>query len=186
LAATGYATGLASKNEIAALLRKYEEILRLRRLAAAGDVGDPRRAMAALALEFPGALREADALPLSELEHRVGALRDVQRALAPSALWMDAITRFHALTRGALCAKAWLRGRRTFDEEATRAFTLDATTLCYGTDANAWKDDLARLANPPRGRVTDLVFERLASQLGIELEEAKRLVFGHRVHGAID
>lgn len=177
---------MASKNEIAALLRKYEEILRLRRLATAGDTQDPRPALAALALEFPGALRETDALSLAELEHRIDALREVDGTRKPSARWMDAITAFHALARGALSAKAWLRGRKKPDEETIRGFALVAATLSHGADASAWKDDLARLADPPRGRVTDLVFERVAWQLGIELEEAKHLVFGHRLHAPLD
>jgi hypothetical protein len=177
---------LASALEIAALLRKYEEILRLRRLADAGDHGDPRRAMAALALEFPGALREADALSLRELEHRVSALRAVERARTPSALWMEAISGFHALTRGALCAKAWLRGRKTLDKEALVAFRAESAALCYGAEASAWGDDLARLANPPRGRVTDLVFDRLAVQLEVDPREARRLVFGHRLETTLD
>ena len=57
------------------LRAKYEEILRLRLLHGTGDEPDPRRAMAALAGRFPGALRELDDLPLPEIRARIEALR---------------------------------------------------------------------------------------------------------------
>src|SRR4051812_10405817 len=96
-------------------------MLRLRLLHDAGDPEDPRRAMAALACRFPGALREIDELPLQEITDRIDALRAAEADPAQELPWMRAIARFHALTRGALVAKKWLRGSRTPDFAAFAA-----------------------------------------------------------------
>jgi HAMP domain-containing protein len=170
---------LATADELAGLLRKYAEILRLRRLAARGDAGDPRRAMTALATEFPGALREADERTVDDLERRISELKAVLDG-APEAPWMHRMARFHALTRGALCAKRWLGGRKTIDADTASAFQAGVGALCYASDAREWTYDLERLASPPRGRVTELVFEKLAAELGVDIDDARRAVLDGR------
>ncbi|MEO6420311.1 MAG: hypothetical protein ABIP39_12920, partial [Polyangiaceae bacterium] len=45
-------------------------------------------------------------------------------------------------------------------------------------DARVWADDLHRIAAPPGGRITILVYERVALVLGVSAAEAKTLVFG--------
>lgn len=167
-----------SRLELAELKEKYVEMRRLRLEHAAGTEQDPRRHMAALASRFPGSLREIDELPLEEIERRVTALAEAEHDEARVEPWMHATSRFHALTRGALCTKRWLAGRKTVDEEVSRAFHAAAGTLCYGVEARAWQDDLARLAAPPRGRVTDLVYEKISAEMGISEEDARKLVFG--------
>src|SRR4051812_37187833 len=93
-----------SRADLADLRAKYEEMLRLRIAHDEGDTRDPRRAMAALASQFPGALREIDELPMDEIRARVEALRQAEeRAAAGSeeiAPWMRATILFHAFTRG--------------------------------------------------------------------------------------
>jgi hypothetical protein len=162
------------------LRAKYEEILRLRRLHLSPDEPDPRAAMAKLAQEFPGALREVDALPLDDIVARLAALARVADEGAPPAPWMIASARYHALTRGALCAKSWLAGRKDVTEETRDAFTREAGALCWAADAREWTRDLARVAEPPRGRVTDLVFARIAAELGVTEDVARALVFPPR------
>jgi hypothetical protein len=171
---------MVSRGDVAGLVRKYEEIVRLRRASEANPGHDPRRQMADLAAEFPGALREADELPMEELERRLEALREVETGALTPAAWMTTMARFHALTRGALCAKKWLRGRRVIDHAVTLAFDVEAAGLCYADDARAWRGELARLANPPRGRVTEVVFERMAVELGVEVDAVRREVFSER------
>ena len=162
------------------LRAKYREILRLRRLHGSPDEPDPRAAMARLAQEFPGALREVDALPLDEILARLDALGRVADEGASPAVWMIASARYHALTRGALCAKSWLAGRKDVTDATREAFTREAASLCWGDDAREWTRDLARIAEPPRGRVTDLVFARIAAELAVSEDEARALVFPPR------
>jgi hypothetical protein len=163
-----------TRDDLTALRGKYEEMLRLR-LDESG--ADPRPAMAALASRFPGALREIDELSLDALRARAHDLKAAEEGGATSP-WMEATHLFHILTRGALCAKRWLAGRKTIDEEARCAFDREAGALCWSDDARRWSDDLARLASPPRGRVTELVYERMSARLGVSPEDARLLVFG--------
>ena len=161
------------------LRSKYEEILRLRVAHEAPDEPDPRAAMSKLANRFPGALREIDELPLAELRARIDALAATE-AGAPPAPWMMAMTRYHALLRGALCAKSWLAGRKEVTAEMRAAFAVEAAGLCWAEDARAWTDALASIASPPRGRVTELVFARIAEEMGVSEDEARALVFPSR------
>ena len=176
--------------DLAALRRKYEEMLRLRLAHDAGDPEDPRRALRALASQFPGALRELDGLPLDVIQGRIAALAAAEAAGgAAPAPWMVAIDRFHVLTRGALCVKTWLAKRAAtgvidvLDGEAGRAdvertFAAAAGSLCWADDARAWAGDFARIVSPPRGRVTELVFARIAAELGCSTADVRHLVFG--------
>jgi len=167
-----------SAEDLAGLVRKYVEIRRLRLQAERDPSLDPRRQMAALAAEFPGALREADELPMDEIDRRLVTLDRVAAGHEAAPAWMSMLARFHALTRGALCAKKWLAGRKEVDDATERAFTAEVGTLCYASDAREWSGELARLAKPPRGRVTDVVFERLARELGVEEGVVRGQVLG--------
>jgi hypothetical protein len=165
-----------TRTDLAALREKYEEMLRLR-LESTG--ADPRRAMAALASRFPGSLREIDELPLETIAARVSELRACERDPGPApARWMEASHVFHAFTRGALCAKKWLAGRKEIDDDVRAAFDREVSALCWADDAREWRPHLARLAAPPRGRVTELVYERMSASLGVTSDEARVLVFG--------
>lgn len=166
--------------ELRGLRDKYATMLAMRRDHDAGteDASDVRRQMAELAAQFPGALREIDELPMDDLEQRVAALDAAiagDRAVEP---WMRATARFHALARGALCAKRWLGGRRRIDVDTERAFAAALPSLAFPREAGAWAGDLAALAVPASGRVTAVVFARIARELGIGERAARRLVFG--------
>jgi hypothetical protein len=160
------------------LSRKYEEILRLRIAHASPSEPDPRRDMAQLASRFPGALREIDELSLEDIRARLRALTLAADEPSSASSWMIAVARFHELARGALSAKRWLAGRKVVDDVTRSAFLLDLATLPWPREARDWADDLHRVAAPPRGRVTDLVYERIARDLGVTLAEARVLVFG--------
>jgi hypothetical protein len=178
-----------TRDDLAALRAKYEEMLRLRLAHQAGspspEHADPRavqRAMASLASRFPGALREIDDLPLEAIRARIADLRGAEDG-GHAAPWMEATHLFHAFTRGALCAKRWLvdrkiRAAEALDDATRAAFRREAPALCWGADALEWADDLARLASPPRGRVTDLVYEKLAARLAAPEGEVRLLIFG--------
>lgn len=138
---------------------------------------EPGAAMAALAREFPGALRETDQLPITMLADRVAALDAALLDPACITPWMRASWSFHRLARGALAVKRWLATSTTSpaargDLEAAIA----TSSLAFPDDARAWLDDLAAIAEPPRGRLMDLVYGRVAAELGLSFGEARCLV----------
>jgi hypothetical protein len=162
------------------LLAKYAQMLAMRIAHASGEEegGQVRRRMAELAARFPGALREMDELELAEIRRRIEVVEGVLYEHREVEAWMEAMALFHAMARGALSAKRWLRGRKTIDAAVERAFAEGVPWLPFPEDARAWTGHLARLAAPPRGRVTDLVFARVAESLGTTEAAARRLVFG--------
>jgi hypothetical protein len=137
-----------------------------------------RQRMGELALHFPGALRELDDLELGEIRRRVDALEAVLEGRVQPEPWMEAVALFHALTRGALVVKRWLGGRKRVDAALTRRFVAENAQLPFAEDAQSWAEELAGIASPPRGRLTDAVFARLARTLGVAERQARRLVFG--------
>lgn len=167
--------------DLRALRDKYEQMLCLRQLhARAKDEPDfvepdPRPAMAALARRYPGALREVDELPLDVIEARIAELDAAQRDPSRIASWMKAQAGFHRLARGALAVKRWLAGR-TPTPEIDEAFANALLTMPEREDAMSWADDLAAVAKPPRGRVMDLVYARLAHELGVDVTAAREAV----------
>ena len=161
------------------LCAKYRRLLALRllhdraKIDAAFEEPDPKREMSALASAWPGALRELDELPLADIRARIVALElalDEPRRVEP---WMIAQDAFHRYARGALAAKRWLGKRRRVTAAVRAEFHASAPA-----DARLWEDALASIASPPRGRVMDLVHARVASELGVSVAEARRLVVG--------
>lgn len=135
------------------LVAKYEEILRLRRAAPTESAAEARPALRALAREFPGALRELDALPMEEIEARLAALRALA-AGGREAPWMRVLESYHRHFRGALALKgAIARG------------PLDAATL--DAAAASWLPERAAVHRPPGGRLGPLVVARVAEELGV-------------------
>jgi hypothetical protein len=162
------------------LRAKYGEMFAMRVLHASGqeDVHAARARMAELASVYPGALREIDDLELDEIRRRIESLDEVLHGRHEVETWMEAVALFHGLARGALCAKRWLRGRKHVDDSVEREFDSAVASLTFPEEARAWRDHLARIASPPRGRLTDLVFARVAEALGTSDKVARRLVFG--------
>ena len=161
-----------------ALRHKYAAIVELR-LAHAAGTEDPqavRPRLLDLAREFPGALREIDQLALDELHRRIAELDSVLAGESPHASWMAAVALFHALLRGALCAKRWMSTAGLAGEDARRAFVAGLPAMAFPDDARAWIDDLDAIAAPPRGRMMDLVLPRIAKTLAITVEETRALV----------
>lgn len=169
-----------SYEALEALRGKYVEMLAMRLADHAGDEGDARVRvrMAELASRFPGALRELDDLEIGEIRRRAAALEAVIRDGKGVERWMAALTLFHSLARGALCAKRWLSGRKRVDAEIERAYAASVSALEFPDDARAWAGDLACIASPPRGRVSLAVLARIGRQLGSSERETRELVFG--------
>ena len=163
-----------------ALRAKYVEMLEMRIAHDSGkeDTALARGRMLALASRFPGALREIDDLELDLIRDRIVRLDAVVRDGASGDPWMEAVAVFHSVARGALTAKRWLGGRKRVDVALERAYAADVPGLPFPDDARAWEGDLASVASPPRGRLMDLVFARVARTLHTTQREARILVFG--------
>jgi hypothetical protein len=170
--------------DLRALRDKYEQMLRLRQLHARAKAEpdfvepDPRPAMAALARLYPGALREIDELPIELITARIEelevAVRDPQRVVA----WMTAQAAFHRLARGALAVKRWLAGRPPTEAlEEAFAQKLRAMPEREREDLMAWEHELAAIAEPPRGRLMELVYGKLARELRVDIDAARAAVF---------
>ena len=171
--------------DLRALRDKYERMLRLRELhaRARNEPGfvepDPRAAMADLARTYPGALREIDELPLALIRSRIDELRAAETDASSIASWMIAQTRFHVLARGALSVKRWLEGR-TLTAALDESFAIALGALPFAADAELWRGDLAAIASPPRGRLMDLVYARLARELDSDVTSVRARVLPPR------
>ena len=170
--------GLA-RETVEELRAKYAEMLEMRLAHHAGQEDTLVLArMARLASRFPGALREIDDLELAAIRSRIVALEAVLRGEASAERWMEAIALFHSFARGALCAKRWLGSRKRVDSAVERAYAADVPGLRFPEDARTWAGDLASVAAPPRGRLMDLVYSRVAHALHTTQRDARALVFG--------
>jgi hypothetical protein len=178
-----------TRDTLEQLRRKYSEMLsmRLAHDSGADTEARARQRMAELASRFPGALREIDELELAVIRERIGRLEAALQGAAPVERWMQAVGLFHSLARGALRAKRWLAGRKTVDAVTVLQYENDVGGDARAdhaedggafADGRVWTSELARIAAPPRGRIMDLVFARLAQTLGITEREARHLVFG--------
>jgi hypothetical protein len=132
----------------ARLLPKYERMRELRAGAAHGKDAESRAALRAFAAEWPGALRELDALPSDEIERRARSC-----AGGDDEPWMAWMARYHELMRAALA----IRGQRATSE-----------------DASDVDEEFARAVRRPRhGRLNVVVF----AQLGREFDVAARAIW---------
>ena len=139
---------------------------------------DPRPAMVQLADDYPGALREIDVLPLDLIAARIAALKLAERGAEPAEPWMNAQVLFHRFARAVLATKRWLGARREITPTLRSEFTIAAVRL--GVDTLVVADELEAIATPPRGRLMDLVYAKVARALMIEDAEARTLVFERR------
>ncbi len=168
---------------IAALHEKYEIMLAMRVADLAVDGQRPeavwvRRQMRELARRFPGSLREIDQLPLEEIARRKEALQQVLAETRPPHRWMHVMAEFHALARGALVAKRWLRGRKQVDDGLRERFVCEVGELPFPEDGRAWAGHLAAVAAPPRGRLLTLVVDRVSNESGVAVDDVRRWLFG--------
>ena len=156
---------------LASLRAKYERIhaLRVAHQRATNDSSfiepDPKAEMASLADEFPGALRELDRVSLDEIRRRIEALETAEEDPARIEGWMLAQHEFHRFARGALAA-----------EELEAAFRLALPAL--REEAALFATSLDEIANPMRGRVMDIVYARVAGELGVPERELRALLHG--------
>jgi hypothetical protein len=153
--------------QLGRLARKYERLIELRREASERPPEDLRE----LAREFPGALRELDALPLAERR-----LASARRALdgEPKEALIEWLLAYHALMRTALAVKRRLRGERRPTSETARGVAA-AESAETGVPCSA--EFVVEVASPPRGRLNELVLARLAEAAGRGTDERRAALF---------
>jgi hypothetical protein len=147
------------------ILRKYQEILRLRGLHEAGDAEDPRPAMRSLAAEFPSALRELDRLPMVTIAARVAELERVERGESPVPDWVVVQLAVHAWLRLARHVKA-SGGVRRDGRRALEAIRESPDAEALGVV----EGDVETMLAPPGGRIVPWVHRRVASAAGTTTE----------------
>ena len=138
---------------------------------------DPKAEMARLADDFPGALRELDRVPFDEIDRRLAALAAAEEDPTRVEGWMLAQHAFHRYARGALAAKRWLATQAgTPAAELEPAFRAALPAL--REEASLFATSLDEIATPLRGRVMDVVYTRVAGELGITERELRTLLHG--------
>ena len=167
-------------SELHALRVKYIEMRSMRIAHASGgeEPDESRRRMASLAARFPGALREIDDLELDEISARIEKLDSALSGIHAVEPWMEAMALFHTLARGALRAKRWLGGRKRVGPDVEQSFAAHVVATEPDDDARHWAGALDALASPPSGRITALVYARIAAAIGVDIDRARALVFG--------
>lgn len=158
-----------SASELHALSRKYALLGELRRR----HDEQPPPELRPLAQEFPGALRELDALPLEEIDRRFGSV-DLALRGGPTEALLEWVNRYHALMRAALAIKRRLRGKRQVDREEAALLAL-ATTREYGVRCDV--ELVIAVADPPGGRINEVVFLRLARTFGVSPARLRSALF---------
>lgn len=133
-----------------------------------------RRALRALAREFPGALAELDRLPPEVLEGRIATLDALIDHGGEPPPWARGWLLAHPALRGALIVKAWLAGRRVVDETMRDELTRTLGEVRNAEDAMVWLDRLGELADPPNGKLVDVVFRDVAAALSLPDAESVR------------
>jgi hypothetical protein len=160
---------------LGSLARKYRALAALRR----GEREFDALAARALAREFPGALRELDVLSLECIDER---LLEVTRAEASGRLapWIALMLAYHARMRQLLAAKRRLNGER---RPTSALSTSIARALAEEFALPIDRDLVARVADPPEGRLNPLVFELMARDLGLSAGSIERVLFPRTAPG---
>jgi hypothetical protein len=166
-----------SREDLAALARKYEVLARMRRDRAEGGPVAPRAELRALAREFPGSLRELDTVPLDEIDRRMRALGDAARSAARVEPWMSWMSAYHACMRAALFVKARVARAPNLSADLARSVAEVATAHLGIAIDPAF---VRAVAAPPRGRLNTFVFDRLAASFGVAPETIQKTLFPAR------
>jgi hypothetical protein len=169
----------ATENTLAALREKYREIKRLRDEHARGSAGDPKARMKALALRFPGALRELDELPMELIESRLATLDAVVTGALPAPEWVKLQIGYHALMRLALRIKRMARSNcddrvgAILVELAAERLDVCGEPMLRGLD----RAEIEAILEPEGGRLNPWVYGHVAALHGVEPEQVLRALF---------
>ena len=177
-----------------ALVEKYTQMLAMRRareqleaqgiLRFSGEAAtDRKKSSRELASRFPGALKELDLQSADALEKKLAALKGCP-ADDSLPLWAQISYDYHKLLKQALAMKAWLAEKRK------ELLTGDAVLLEFLAQEKSlyeledWPSSLDgkrlmdRIASPPQGRLSHLVWEVLEERFGLSMRKMQALAFG--------
>jgi hypothetical protein len=169
----------ATETTLLELRDKYREIKRLRDDHARGSDADPKARMKALALRFPGALRELDELPMEVLEVRLATLDAVVAGAIPRPEWVTLQIGYHALMRLALRIKRMVqyecddRVGAILLELAAERLEARGEPLLQGLE----RAEVEAILKPAGGRLNPWVFRRVAAIHGVEPEKVHKALF---------
>jgi hypothetical protein len=173
---------------VAALLRKYERLIVLRRrrdvLDASGEEWpsgegiERKAAFRELAEEFPGALRELE-LPVAVLQARAAdvaaELATVEAGGRVERVWVRVAIAFHHRLAEMLAVKIWL-ARRIGPRGQVTDEVIAALAAFLGRAVS--REELETLHHPPGGRVVELVWRELEEQEGMSGVALREMLFG--------
>ena len=186
-------------NMLGALLAKYDLLVGLRReredleakgiFSLEGEALVERQArMREVAAEFPGALRELEALNAAQLTRR---REEVARRLeqeggegAEDSLgWMEVTVAFHRLLKRVLVLKRFLGKRKGFSEsqwqEVVEALVERSDLWDEGGSEWLRAVDVSQIngyLTPPERRVVNAVWRELSEELGASVETLQALM----------
>ncbi|HYO95545.1 MAG TPA: hypothetical protein VER33_13580 [Polyangiaceae bacterium] len=158
-----------ARSQLVALGRKYRTLTEWRRRS--GGVASAE--LRALAGEFPGALRELDALPLEVLDERLAAVARAESGEQGEA-WIEGIVAYHRRMRVALAVKRRLGAVRCLEPALARAIAEQVAAELNEHCAPTFVEGVAK---PPGGRLNHVVFRYLESELGKPRAELEQLLF---------
>jgi hypothetical protein len=173
-------TGEVSDADRAALLGKYRQLAEWRRMRDGGTaVSSDRKALRALSVAFPGALRELDVLGLAELVRRMEVLAAGRASDEP---WLSWILAYHRLMRAALCAKQAAGRTRPLSETARTAALAAAQAVVKGELLGGLVDEefASAAAQPAGGRLAVVVLRTLSRHFGVPAARISATLFPSR------
>ncbi len=138
---------------------------------------DAKGDMKRLAMNFPGALREIDRLPLEEIRSRIVALDAAIDANAPTPDWATYACAYHGWMRALLAlrsqigdehdpARALQKMRARYQEQFERETEFDFDEV-----------SLPEVLKLDGGRMNPWVFERIAREYGVTPERVEASIF---------
>jgi len=174
-------TAIVSIDALGQLREKYRRMLSMRRDHDSGVEHDPRQQMRELAIQFPGALRELDELPLATIESRIDQLGAVIEQPASPAPWMLWMVEYHGHLRAALRVKRFGLPLHDLDRalaQLRRAYVAAIDEPSVETFAS--HEALAAVLKPVGGRLSGWAFARIAERYGVEADEVRTALFPAR------
>lgn len=158
---------------VQALLDKYRALLALRTEPALA-VEVPKAELRAVAQRFPGALRELDRRPLSELHGRLAVLHAVLDGAAPCPSWVSVQLEYHGFMRAALRLRPVLRRCSGPLLEGLRQYRPQLGEPAAAALHAEW---LARIAYPEGGRLNSVAYAFVGERYSLTPVQVEHLVF---------